>query len=137
MNDHIMVAFKNDKTISRQKIISERDFPVANIFYDKTHIYTVVNFVNDDEFFSYIKALSDFIIEKYESKILKRIIKINHPEIPNIAIKEIIELKDDDGIDVRKKIVESALKDYFFNHETGNVEGLVTFRLGEYKKILE
>ena len=136
MNDHIMVAFKNDKSLSRQKIISEDAFSVTNVFYDKTHIYTIVNFGNDDEFFCYIDALAEFIIDKYESKILKRIIKVNNPEISNMAVKEIIELKDDEGREERKRIITDILKEYFSNHENGNVEGLVTFRLEEYKKSL-
>jgi len=136
LNDHIMVGFKNDKATGRAKIISESEFPVTNIFYDKTHIYTVVDLSDNDVFFRYIAALSDFIIEKYEKKILKRIININHPEIPNINVSEIIKLKNDDGICERKRVVQDILKAYFLENKSGNIEGIVTFRLDEYKKML-
>ena len=132
-----MVGFKNDKMTGRAKIVSEREFPVTNIFYDKTHIYTVVDLSDNDEFFRYIVALSDFIIEKYEKKILKRIININHPEIPNISVAEIIKLKNDDGISERKSVVQNILKGYFLENDSGNIEGIVTFRLNEYKKLLD
>jgi len=131
-----MVGFKNDKETGRAKIVSEREFQFTNIFYDKTHIYTVIDLSDNDAFLRYIKALSDFIIEKYEKKILKRIIKTNHPEMANISISEIIKLKDNDGKTERKKVVEDILKSYFLENESGNIEGIVTFRLDEYKKIL-
>lgn len=131
-----MVAFRNDKALKHEKIISEREFPVRNIFYDKTHIYTVVDLSNNDEFLRYIKALSSFIIDKYEAKILKRIINKNYPEIHNVTVAEIIKLKNEDGRCEREKIVENILKGYFLENKSGNVEGIVNFRLNAYKKNL-
>ena len=136
MNDHILVAFRNDKALMREEIISEREFPVTNIFYDKKHTYTVVELNNKSEFLRYIKALAEFIIDKYESKILKRIINKNYPEIPNVSVCEIIRLKDEDDKKERKRVVEKILEGYFLENDSGNVEGIVNFRLREYKKIL-
>ena len=131
-----MVAFKNDKSLKREKIISETEFSVTNIFYDKTHVYTVVDLSDNEEFSRYIRELSDFIIDKYESKILKRIINKSYPEIPTVAISEIIKLKSDEDLKIRKTVLENILKSYFLENDRGNVEGIVNFRLNEYKKIL-
>lgn len=131
-----MVGFKNDKNLKRAKIISEREFPFTSIFYDKTHVYTVIDFDNNDEFFRYIKALSGFIIDRYEAKILKRIINKKYPDIPNVIVSQIIKSKDDDRLDERKRVVENILKGYFLENESGNIEGIVTFRLNEYKNKL-
>lgn len=131
-----MVGFKNDKFLKRAKIISEREFPLTNIFYDKTHVYTVIDFDDNKEFFRYIKALSEFIINRYESKILKRIINKKYPDIPDVIVSQIIKSKDDDGEDERKRVVENILKGYFLENESGNIEGIVTFRFNEYKNKL-
>ena len=69
-----MVGFRNDKRLKNEQILSENEFPVTNIFYDKNHTYTVVDLSNNKDEGRYVRALSDFIIDKYESKILKRII---------------------------------------------------------------
>ena len=131
-----MVAFRNDKTLEREKIISKREFPVKNIFCDKNHIYAIMDLSNSCEFLRYIKALAAFIIEKYETKILKRIINKNYPEIPNVTVREIIKLNKDETIRERKRVVEEILKGYFLENNSANVEGIVNFRLARYKKIL-
>ena len=53
-----------------------------------------------------------------------------------IAISEIIKLKSDEDLKIRKTVLENILKSYFLENDRGNVEGIVNFRLNEYKKIL-
>ncbi len=131
-----MVGFRNDKRLKRERIISEREFPVTNIFYDKSHTYTVVDLSDKNIFTKYIKALTNFIVDKYESKILKRIINKNYPEIPNITVSEIIKQKEHEDSEERKNIIERVLKGYFLENKTASVEGIVNFRLAEYKQKL-
>lgn len=131
-----MVGFRNDKRLEREQILSEREFPVTSIFYDKNHIYTVVDLSDKCIFTKYIKTLAKFIIDKYESKILKRIINKNHPEIPNITVNEIIKQNKDEDLDKRKVIIENILKGYFEENNSASVEGIVNFRLNEYKNQL-
>ncbi len=131
-----MVGFRNDNALKRERIISEREFPVRSIFYDKNHTYTVVDLSDYNEFERYIKALTDFIINKYEAKILKRIINKNYPEIPNIMMGEIIKLKDEESPNERKKVVEEILRGYFSENDSAIIEGIVNFRLHKYKKLL-
>lgn len=131
-----MVGFKNDKSFRLSKIISEREFPFTNIFYDKTHVYTVMDFDNNNDFLRYIKALSDFVIDKYEKKLLKHIINKKYPDIPNAVVSQIIKTEYDDSSQERRRVVENILKRYFLENKIGNIEGIVTFRLNEYKNKL-
>ena len=94
MNDHIMVGFRNDKRLKRERIMSEREFPLLSVFYDKNHTYAILDLSDKNIFFKYIKALADFIVEKYEGKILKRIINKKYPQIPAIKANEIINQRD-------------------------------------------
>lgn len=136
MKDRITVAFRNDKVLERQPIISEREFPVVNIFHDENHTYTVLDLSNKEVFKRYIRALSGYIIERYETKILKRIILKKYPEIPHITVNEILKLKDNEDELERCAVLEAKLKEYFIENASGSVEGLVNFRLYEYEKIL-
>lgn len=136
LNDRITVAFRNDKALKHKPIISEREFPVVNVFYDENHTYTVLDLSNKDVFKKYICMLSAYIIDRYETKILKRIILKKYPEIPHITVNEILKLRENENIFERKKVVEGILKEYFAENTEGNVEGIVNFRLYEYEKIL-
>ncbi len=136
MNNLIRLSFQNDKTLSKEHIISEREFPIKTVFSDKKRTYAVIDLSDDEVFDKYIENLSQYIIKKYENKILKRIIKKNYPEIPAFAIGEIIKLKDEENFSERVSFVKKILKRYFRENSTGNVEGLVSFRFFEYKKML-
>ena len=131
-----MVGFRNDKALKREEVMSEREFPVTNVFYDTHHTYAVIDLKDYRDFIRYIKALAHYVIDKYEGKILKKIIKKNYPEIPVTTICEIIKLKDDENKDERLRVVEDILKSYFLENKKGSVEGIVNFRLNEYKKRL-
>lgn len=131
-----MVGFRNDKALKHERILSEREFPVTSTFYDKNHTYTIVDLSDKDEFKRYISALAEFIVNKYERKILKRIINKNHPEIPKIVTREIISLKDDESSDERREVLEEILRGYFLENDSAIIEGIVNFRLQRYKKLL-
>ncbi len=136
MNNLIRVSFRNDKALASQKIVSQREFPIKTVFSDDKHTYTLVDFSNPEEFNEYIKALAAYIISRYESKILKRIITKNYPEIPYFTVNEIVKTKDDVDYHERAEVVENILKDYFIENKNGNVEGIVNFRFYKYEKIL-
>ena len=131
-----MVGFRNDKALKSERVISEREFPVVKIFYDDNHTYAVMDTSNKVVFEKYIRVLSRYIIDKYETKILKRIIIKNYPEIPHAIVNEILKLKENENIGERRAVVEDILREYFTENNQGNVEGIVNFRLYEYKKIL-
>ncbi len=136
MNNLIRVSFRNDKALASQKIVSQREFPIKAVFCDDKHTYTLVDYSNPDKFDAYIKALAAYILSKYESKILKRIITKNYPEIPYFTVNEILKTKDDVDYHERVEVVENILKDYFRENKNGNIEGIVNFRFYKYEKIL-
>ncbi len=136
MNNLIRVSFRNDKALASQNVVSRREFPIKTVFYDNNHTYAVVDLKKPEDFDKYIKALANYIINKYESKILKRIIQKNHPDIPHYTVNEIVKTKDEVDYNERVEVVENILKGYFKENKNCNVEGIVNFRFYEYKKVL-
>lgn len=136
MNSLIKVSFRNDKTLNKERIVSQREFPIKTMFCDERHTYAVVDLSDGAVFNKYIKTLARYIINKYENKLLKRIILKNYPEIPTYTINEIIKLKYDLDATERTEVVESILKGYFSENESGNLEGIINFRFYEYEKVL-
>ncbi len=136
MNNLIRVSFRKDKALENQKIVSQREFPIKTVFYDEKYTYAVVDFSNPSEYDKYIKALAKYIIERYEAKILKRIIQKNYPDIPVYTVNEIVKTKDDVENQDRAEVVEKILKGYFEENTNCNVEGMVNFRFYEYEKNL-
>ena len=136
MNDRIMVGFRNDKKLRYCSVISEKTFPVTDVYFDDNHTYAVLDTANTEKFNRYIESLSAYIIDRYETKILKRIILKKYPEIPSPIVNEIIKLKDDECENQRKKVLFDILKKYFSENESGSVEGIVNFRLYDYKVLL-
>lgn len=136
MNNLIRVGFRNDKALSHQRVVSRSEFPIKTVFCDNNHTYAVVDLKKPEEFDKYIKALSAYIRDKYEAKILKRIITKNYPEIPYYTVNEIVKTKDDTDCSERAEMVENILKGYFEENECGNLEGIVNFRFYEYEKLL-
>ena len=77
MNNLIRVCFRKDKALASQKIVSEREFPIKTVFCDDAHTYAVIDLSEPHEYDKYIKALADYIVRKYESKIVVIVEKVN------------------------------------------------------------
>lgn len=97
-----------------------------------------------------INVLTDYIIEKYEEKILSRIVNTNYcyftstekKEILNIALINLEEYNSENILNNlymirRKNTILRSLMEYFESNEEINIEGFVTFRLQNYIKELE
>lgn len=94
-------------------------------------------------------ALADFIIKKYEYKILERVINSNYCYFNASEKKEILQIslrimKSDDNNFInsllrmrRHNIIVCRLIEYFENTSTLILDGFVNFRLKDYKKDLE
>ena len=136
MNSCITVGFRNDKNLKGSEVLSVREFPVEDIYSSGDRTYAVLDTADRLLLERYIDALSDYIIKKYEDKILKRIISKKYPDIPCITINEILKLKFDEDEKERKEVLSENLKGYFSENISGSVEGIVNFRLCNYKKHL-
>ncbi len=136
MNNLITVSFRNDKILKNENLVSANEFSVKSISANDRRICAQVDLKTTEEFDEFVNALSGYIIKKYEPKLLKKTIKDVYPEIPDFTVNEIVKTKKDDDTAERKRVVGSILKDYFSKNDNGSIEGLVTFRLSEYKKML-
>ncbi len=136
MNSCITVGFRNDKRLKNSEVLSANVFPVEDVYCDGSHTYAVLDTADKLLFERYITTLSDYIMEKYENKILKRIISKKYSDIPNVTINEIIKLKHEEDSSERRTVLTENLKGYFSENISGSVEGIVNFRLGNYKNQL-
>lgn len=143
LNDRIRLGFRNEKALINEQILSEKEF-LAEIIEEsdeRTKVYFAFG-GNEIIFDRFITSLANYIIKKYERKLLKHILHTNFNELKNFKLQEIInyigELESDKelGYFARQKTVKNGLYDYFEEKNTANIEGLVVFRLNEYKRIL-
>ena len=143
MNDHIRLGFRNDKTLLNERILSEDEFPVAVSSEENAHISVVVTCGDNKRIFDgYLSALADFIMNRYEKKLLSRMIRKNYDEVKPYQVQEILghlnDIEQDRfvGRNARKNAVLDSLRQYFDENNSASVEGLVTFRLQAYQTLL-
>jgi len=143
LNKRITLGLRHNQALMKEKILSKQDFPIEIEHCDNTRVRVLFLYDNNQKIFkSYISALSDYIIEQYEIKLLKRILFNRYGTLKPFQLKSIIshlpELDADEiiGREKRKEAVKSGLYQYFAEHDSGNVEGLVTFRLCAYEALL-
>ncbi|MBR4890005.1 MAG: putative sporulation protein YtxC [Clostridia bacterium] len=141
MNERIQLGFRNEKALINERILSEREFPIEIKADLKERI--IVLFVGEDKVFDeFLSALADYIINRYEIRILKRILSKSYGELKPFQLKGILEnllqLEDDPKLCRRKRheVIKKGLYCYFKENKMANVEGLVTFRLKEYEALL-
>lgn len=143
LNDRIQLGFRNEKALVNEKIVSDKEFPVKILTSQDAHVNVIFTYgANKKIFDSYITALADYIINKYEKKLLKRILLKNYGELKPFQVQDILrympELANDaeTGIQCRRQMVKNGLYTYFSENDSASVEGLVTFRLQKYEKLL-
>lgn len=143
MNDHILLGFRNDKTLVNERIASESEFPVEVLSGENEHVSVVFTCGDNKRMFdSYLTALADYIINQYELKLLNRLIRKNYEKAKPFHVREMLrhlpELEQDTrlGRESRRRAVADGLRSYFEENSSASVEGLVTFRLREYQALL-
>lgn len=80
--------------------------------------------------------LSDYIIDNYEEKLLKKIIASEHGYLLPYEQEEIYRLSLKNKPECRD-LISDRVKEYLVEHDTVIVDGFVAFRLKDYKTILE
>lgn len=144
LNERIQLGFRNEKALLNERILSKNEFPIEILNENGQRINVYFTNTNDEEIFEeFITALSDYIINRYETKILRRILISNcvgiKPFQLNGILKNMSEIEKDAKLcrKTRKEIIKCGLLDYFNEYSVASVDGLVTFRLSEYEKILK
>ncbi len=91
---------------------------------------------------SYLHVVAEYIIERYETRILRRILEEQYKELSLVQKREILKrvpcyLDDPEvGYGARKQTVVLSLYDYFKEESLMHIDGFVTFRLKEYEALL-
>ncbi len=141
MNERIQLGFRNEKALINERILSEREFPIE-IKTDLKERVTVF-FVGEDAIFDeFLTALADYIINRYETRIIKRVLSKSYGNLKPFQLKGILEnlthLEEDSRLcrKRRQEVIKKGLYSYFKENKKANVEGLVTFRLKEYEALL-
>ena len=141
LNDRIQLGFRNEKALVNERILSE--FPIE-ISTDRDERIDVLFTYGDNKkiFDEFITALADYIINKYEKKILKRIVLNKYGELKPFQLQDIVsrlpELDNDEevGLAGRRCVVKDGLYEYFQENDSASVEGLVAFRMHKYEMVL-
>ncbi len=111
----------------------------------KDDIHTVLFQTGEDafRFEHFMQLISEYIIERYEAPLLRRILTEKYPQLSATHTREIlrsIECFSDDhrlGFSARKAAVLSSLNDYLSENNTMLIDGFVSFRLKDYEALLE
>ena len=143
LNDRIQLGFRNEKALVNERLLSEKEFPVEVLQKPDERVDVLFKYGSNQRIFDeFITALADYIINKYEKKILKRIILNNYGDLKPFQLQDIVrhlpELEQDreTGRAKRRSVVKDGLYSYFEENDSASVEGLVTFRMKEYEALL-
>jgi len=90
LNERIQLGFRNEKALVNERILSEREFPIE-IKTDLKERITVF-FVGEDAIFDeFLTALADYIINRYETRIIKRVLSKSYGNLKPFQLKGILE----------------------------------------------
>ncbi|MBQ4517368.1 MAG: putative sporulation protein YtxC [Clostridia bacterium] len=91
----------------------------------------------------YVNVIAEYIIDRYEIRLLKRILAENFDHLSVVAKREVLKsvecLADDPelGYQARKQTVVLSVYDYLKEDSTMLVDGFVAFRLKDYEALLK
>ena len=141
MNDQIRLDFRNIKAVPSGPFLSGQKETAQEKDEKNCEVY---HFHNSRELYeAFLSELSEFIIDTFEEKLLLYFAKQYKTEGTTYHGKELLSyLKNLEQTPMfsrenKKRAVFKGLSLYFAEKDSANVNGLVTFRLREYLKILE
>jgi len=112
----------------------------------KIYYNFIIHYLGEEEsnfFYRMAKIFSDYVIENYENRIIKRCINNNYfyfdefekQVIYKISLK-ILEFQELE-FNYRKKILVDIIFKYITHNKNLYIEGIINFRLTEYIEVLE
>lgn len=147
MNETISLGIGGDINLIKSRLLSNPDcvFPIS-ITKDKPEdVITYFNFEYNEDvriLDKYLNVLSEYIIDRYETKFARQILDKNFEYLTQKAkrdiLKNIILFSDDKtiGYDARKRIILTALYDCLKENKKFYLDGFISFRLREYEFVL-
>ena len=142
------ICIKTNNSKYLDYLIDKYDIDNSEIKIKKFKIYynLIIHYLGDEEkkfLYSISMFLSDFIIDVFEDKLIKRCINKNYfyfDEFEKNIIfkisKKILEIQEIE-FDYKKEILTEILYDYILNNKNFYIEGVVNFRIKEYIEILD
>ncbi len=142
------ICIKTNNSKYLDYLINKYDIDNSEIKIKKFKIYynLIIHYLGDEEkkfLYSISMFLSDFIIDAFEDKLIKRCINKNYfyfDEFEKNIIfkisKKILEIQEIE-FDYKKEILTEILYDYILNNKNFYIEGVVNFRIKEYIEILD
>ena len=147
MNETISLGVGGDINLIKSKILSNPDcvFPVSIIKETPEDSITYFNFEYSEDIGTldkYLNVLSEYIIDRYEINIMRRIMEENFNELSQVAKREIIRnvtmFTDDKevGYNARKKSILMSLYECLAEEPKVYLDGFVSFRLRDYEQLI-
>jgi len=148
LQNRITLGFSGDVGAISTRLYNHPEcvFPISVSKDEASGSVTYIDFDTGDDIFvldQYVNVLAEYIIERYEPRMLRRILEENYRELSSLQKREIlknIELFCDDaaiGYRARKQSVVLSLYDYLAEDSTLLMDGFVAFRLKEYEVLLK
>ena len=147
MNETISLGVGGDINLIKSRILSNPNcvFPVSIVKETPKDSVTYFNFDYNDDIVTldkYLNVLSEYVIERYETKIVRRIMEEHFGYLSQNAKREILKninyFSDDKeiGYDARKKRILIALYEVLAEDRKLYLDGFVSFRLKDYEHLL-
>ncbi len=147
MFDRITLGLNGDTNLIQARLYNHPEcvFPIS-IFKDKAEeSVTYIEFEPSDNLFvldQYLNVVAEYIIDRYEGRLLRRILEESYSELSVMQKREVlknVECCSDDpeiGYQARKQAILLSVYDYLKEDTTMLIDGFVAFRLKEYEALL-
>lgn len=147
MFDRITLGVNGDINLIQSRLYNHPEcvFPISVSKDEDSSAITYIYFDASDDLFvldQYVNVVAEYIIDRYETRLLKRILEERHRDLSPAGRREILkntELLGDDpevGYQARKQSVLLSVYDYLKEDTTMLMDGFVAFRLKEYEVLL-
>ncbi len=144
MYDRITLGLNGDCSLIQARLFNHPEcvFPIS-ITKDETYEpVTYIDFEPTDDLFvlnQYVSVVAEYIIDRYETRLLRRILAEAYPNLSPVSKREILKSTEcfgDDpeiGYAARKQTVILSVYDYLKEETTMFLDGFVAFRLKDYE----
>ncbi len=147
MNETISLGIDGDINLIKSRIVTNPDciFPVSIMKEKPEDNITYFNFEYNEDiatFHKYLNVLAEYVIDRYETRIMRKILDEHFQDISLATKREIIKninLFEDDrevGFEARKECILLALYECLKESSKLYLDGFIAFRLKDYEAIL-
>lgn len=147
MSNRITLGVNGDTNLIKSRLYNHPKcvFPISITKDRDEQTITYIHFDPTDDIFvldQYVNVLSEYMIERYETRILKRILDEEYGYLSPLKKRELLKnisrFTDDPefGYEARKRAIILSIYDYLKEDKTMLIDGFVSFRLKEYELLL-